>query len=118
MRNSGLRSEILFGNFSCPRASTETPGSSQATVVISYPVGRLPLSRQPFLMLGEIETNAARKGKINFGYPDRILHLEIFSISKILETERSIMRDRGRSAQGPCVGRGLIEAYLLGFASD
>jgi hypothetical protein len=33
------------------RASAEKPVLNQATVVISYPVGRPPLSRRPFLML-------------------------------------------------------------------
>ena len=42
--------------FSHFRASAENPVLNQATVDISYPVGRPPLSRQPFLMLGLNET--------------------------------------------------------------
>jgi hypothetical protein len=36
--------------FSLSRASAKNPVLSQATVVIFYPVGRPPLSQQPFLM--------------------------------------------------------------------
>ena len=50
-RNSGLRPEILFGSVFHSRASAENPVLNQATAVISDPVGRPPLSRQPFLML-------------------------------------------------------------------
>lgn len=56
IRNSGLRPEILFGSFFYSRASAENPVLNQATVDISYPVGRPPLSRQPFLMLAVNET--------------------------------------------------------------
>ena len=42
--------------FSHSRASAENPVPSQATVVISYPVGRPTLSRQPFLMLAVTKT--------------------------------------------------------------
>src|SRR6266481_5050896 len=45
--------------FSHSRASAEKLVLSQATVVISYPVGRPPLSRQPFLMLTESKTSLA-----------------------------------------------------------
>jgi hypothetical protein len=37
--------------FILSRASAEKSVPNQTTVVISYPVGRPPLSRQPFLML-------------------------------------------------------------------
>src|SRR5437667_11959625 len=37
------------------RASAKNPVPSQATVAISYPVGRPPLLRQPFLMLRSLE---------------------------------------------------------------
>jgi hypothetical protein len=56
IRNSGLRPEILFGSFFYSRASAENPVLNQATVDISYPVARPPLSRQPFLMLAVNET--------------------------------------------------------------
>ena len=52
IRNSGLRPEILFGSLLAPAHRMRKSVLNQATVVISYPVGRPPLSRQPFLMHG------------------------------------------------------------------
>ena len=58
--NSGLfRSENFVRGFIYSRASAKNPVPSQATVVISYPVGRPPLSRQPFLMLAVSKTALA-----------------------------------------------------------
>src|SRR5260370_26274632 len=60
---AAFRPEILFRAYSVPAHRLVL---SQATVVISYPVGRLPLSRQPFLMLGVIQPHPTREGKANF----------------------------------------------------
>jgi hypothetical protein len=45
------------------RASAENPVPSQATVVISYPVGRPALSRRPFLMLFVTKTHFVLNAK-------------------------------------------------------
>ncbi len=54
---------VLFESYETLAHRPEAPASDQTTVVTPNPVGRPPLSRQPFLMLGLIELNRGPDGK-------------------------------------------------------
>ncbi len=54
---------VLFESYKTLAHRPEAPASDQTTVATPNPVGRPPLSRQPFLMLGLIKLNRGAEGK-------------------------------------------------------
>jgi len=104
------RPEILFGSFLTPAHRLRIRFSTKPPWIISYPVGRPPLSRQPFLMLGPNKT-------IPMQYSKLICRQIGDSSGHFMLSAWMLGNNRWQSRQGP-VGLGTASQRLRKTASQ